>query len=51
MLNGRVGLRQAAVIAATVGAVSDDLTDLDVSLADTDRIAREAESVLIDQAT
>ena len=48
VLDGRVDLRQAGVIAAAVAAVPDDLTGLDVSLADTDRIAREAESVLIE---
>jgi hypothetical protein len=50
VLDGRVDLRQAAVIAATVAAVPDDLGDLDVSVADTGRIARQAEQALIDMA-
>ena len=50
VLDGQVDLRQAAVIAATVAAVPDDLASLDVGLAETDRIARQAESVLIDLA-
>lgn len=50
VLDGRVDLRQAAVIAATVAAVPDGLGDLDVSLTDTERIAGEAMSTMIDMA-
>ena len=50
VLDGRIDLRQAAVITATVAAIPDDLVEHDVSVADTERIARQAETVMIDWA-
>ena len=50
VLDGRVDLRQAAVITAAVAAVPEDLAEHEVGVAETDRIARQAEAVLIDMA-
>jgi uncharacterized protein DUF222/HNH endonuclease len=51
VLDARLDLRQATVIAATVTALPADLADLDqVGLADTARITEQAQAMLLDMA-